>query len=253
MAAHRGSDDGAFSWPPTDSDLAVIDVVSTAAPPPTHAWRPPVRATRPARFKRGDGLLLLAAGMLFGSAVPSLDTRPPTRIGLSVDETRDASAATAYPSPRASAPTSLRLVPVPHEPRPAWSQVTEARGRAASPVVASVPAARTVDPRTRQVVAVLQSYGRAWSRMDANAARIVMPTADVDELTRTFTALREQKLTLSGCRVSGTGSTATASCTATRRYRPRQGDHATRVERGRWQFRVVRTRQRWVIADVDRR
>jgi hypothetical protein len=251
MTAHRGSDDGAFSWPPTDADLAVIDVVSATTRPAPASVRPVRDArTRPPGFRRADGLLLLAAGMLFGSAVPSLDTAPPTRIGVHAAERSDALAAANPAAPAPSAPAPMAAVDVPV--RDARSVVSNLVSSAAAAPVASATRSSRTDPRTRQVLAVLQTYGRAWSRMDAQAARAAMPSADVDALTRTFTALREQKLTLSGCQVAGSGATATASCTATRRYRPRQGDHSTRVERGRWYFRVVRTPQRWVIADVDR-
>lgn len=258
MTAGRGSDDGVFSWPPTDSDLAVIAVVPAATAALSTGGR--VAGPRPAGFRRADGLLLLAAGMLFGSAVPSLDTAPPTRIGMQSGEAAAGRVAVGSVAPGPTAtpatiagPSRDADAPMPHVTAPATTTTAAAAAIAttsARPVAGETRPPR--DPRTRQVLAVVQTYGRAWSRMDARAARAAMPSANIDELTRTFTTLREQKLTLSGCRIGGTGSTATASCTATRRYRPRQGDHSTRVERGRWQFRVVRTPQRWVIADVDR-
>lgn len=251
MTAGRGSDDGAFSWPPTDADLAVIDVMP-ATPPPGAASAPRVRAagTRPAGFRRADGLLLLAAGMLFGSAVPSLDTAPPTRIGVHAAEATEVMVESL---PSAAGPSAKPpIIDTPsRDRRPAVSSVAHSTDATATASV-TAPRPPRADPRTRQVLAVLHTYGRAWSRMDAQAARTAMPSADVAALARTFSTLREQKLTLSGCRVTGGAATATASCTATRRYRPRQGDHSTRVERGRWHFRVVRTPQRWVIADVDR-
>lgn len=256
MAASCDLDDRTFSWPPTDADLAGIDIVSTRSVKIREALGHSrgrgsgargarSKATRRPPFTRTDGLLLLAAGMLLGAAVPSLDTAPPTRLGI-----RSAGAGASLTAPVVVRTTDTRSAArqTPDEPAPSLASMSSP-----APLPAVVPRPPVpVDPRTQQVVAVLSAYGRAWSRLDARAARAVMPSTDVSALTRLFSSLREQRLTLSGCRVGGSGGTATATCTATRRYRPRQGDHSTRVERGRWHFKVVRTPQRWIIAGVDR-
>lgn len=263
MAAGRATDDRSFDWPPTNADLARIDVMSgpapttavAAGPRVTHARSTATRLTGRRAFGRADGLLLIAAGMLLGAAVPSLDSAPPTRLGLR--------AGMAGPTSSAS-PLRMQAPPVAAPPAsPPTSSSATATTPAGTTPAASAPAVATAsasvprrtpppgDARTRQVIAAVQAFGRAWTRLDARAASAVMPSADVEDLVRDFTGLREQRLTLTGCRVSGTGASAVASCAATRRYRPRQGDHSTRVERGRWRFHLERVAQRWIITGLE--
>ena len=87
--------------------------------------------------------------------------------------------------------------------------------------------------------------------MDASATRAVWPSANANVLARTFTGVREQRLRLAPCRVDRSGQHATATCAGTLRYRPRVGEHSTRVRRSQWAFELERTTAGWVIRSVS--
>ena len=117
------------------------------------------------------------------------------------------------------------------------------------PVTPSAPR-----PRPQAAPAVLgaiQRYAVAYNRQDARATKAVWPSADRQALVKTFSGLREQRLTLLSCTTAVTGNRATASCLGTRRYRPRVGDSSTRFQQGRWRFGLQRTGGTWLIASVD--
>lgn len=120
-------------------------------------------------------------------------------------------------------------------PRP-----TDRRRRAAAPAV-----------RVRQappaVLDVVRRYAVAYSRMDARATQAVWPAADRQMLASTFNTLREQRLTLSGCRGQLVDVGATVSCRGTLRYRPRVGDHSTRTRQGTWRFALAPDGDTWRI------
>jgi hypothetical protein len=108
----------------------------------------------------------------------------------------------------------------------------------------------TADAATRSVLGTVQTFRTAWSRLDAASTRRVWPAADRAALTRTFTGISEQRLTLRDCAVSVGGQDATARCAGTLRYRPRVGDQATRTRYGRWDFGLKRQQAGWVITTV---
>lgn len=113
---------------------------------------------------------------------------------------------------------------------------------------------RTPRPSAATTTAVLQEVRRyevAYTRMDAAATHAVWPSADRESLVRQFTGLREQYLRLERCVVEGQGDAALVTCRGTLRYRPRLGDHSTRVHRGAWRFALERRADGWVIASVD--
>jgi hypothetical protein len=101
------------------------------------------------------------------------------------------------------------------------------------------------------VLGAINKYAVAYNRLDARATAAVWPSADHQSLVRTFTGLREQRLTLSACTTAVAGDRATASCRGERRYRPRVGDHSTRVQQGRWRFDLQRASGVWLIATVN--
>ena len=88
--------------------------------------------------------------------------------------------------------------------------------------------------------------------MDARATQAVWPTADRQALVTTFTALREQRLTLSRCRGALNGDTATVLCRGTLRYRPRVGNHDTRTLEGNWRFTMLQRADDWVVEASSR-
>ena len=87
--------------------------------------------------------------------------------------------------------------------------------------------------------------------MDASATQAVWPAADRQALVTTFTALREQRLTLSRCRGTMQGDTAIVLCRGTLRYRPRVGNHDTRIREGNWRFTMLQRADDWVVDGVE--
>ena len=264
----------AFEWPPSAGDLSSVTVVQVGAPTAVSATRAASRAvaTAPAlassaprrprrRLNTLQQLTLLAAGMLVGAALPGIDDgrRPIVGIGQAA-EAASAPAAAEAAAGAASATVSPAAVPALPVEGGATSSVADDRVAVATIATASTPTAASTaraavrsvprDPRTRQVLQALRKYETAFSRMDAGATSAVWPSANRDELTRTFTAVREQRLWLHGCTVSGTGPTAAGTCRGTLRYRPRVGDHSTRLRHGTWRFALEQADDTWLISRV---
>jgi hypothetical protein len=102
----------------------------------------------------------------------------------------------------------------------------------------------------RAVQAVLNRYRDAASTLDVSALRAIWPAADVTALRKQFAAVREQNLEYAACRISSSGTHATASCRGTvetgfsaRKRRPH-------VESKRWEFRLRKVSDRWLITAV---
>jgi len=109
--------------------------------------------------------------------------------------------------------------------------------------------AATVVPTTA-IESVLKNYAAAFSARDVGAAKSVWPGVDERALARAFDGLREQRLELERCEISIKGSTATATCVGTARYRPKVGIRSVRSERKVWTF-YIGHRGAWVIDDVE--
>ena len=114
--------------------------------------------------------------------------------------------------------------------------------QAAAPAPIAAPA---------EVKATVDRFAAAYNRMDASATQAVWPTADHQALVTTFTALREQRLTLSRCDSTMNGDTATVLCRGTLRYRPRVGNHDTKIVEGTWRFTMLQRVDDWVVEDVE--
>ena len=200
----------------------------------------------------------LAAGVLLGAVVPGgVDTSPPTGFGRAstvVGAALMAAGPTEPAAPTAAVPalgngleaSSAPAASVPSTAVPASRAVPETTPRP----VPRRPAPRVTDAATRSVLGTVQTFGAAWSRLDATSTRRVWPAADGAVLTRAFTGISEQRLTLRGCAVSVDRQDATARCAGTLRYRPRVGDHATQTRYGPWDFTLEKQRAGWVITTV---
>jgi hypothetical protein len=244
-------------------------VLTAAAPAATpeadrRVRRPSMR--RRLRLDTFQQLTLLAAGMLVGAALPGLDDGRRPMVGVARAAEASSIAPTAVAKPVAPTGMSRSAPPVAATPpgavRPDASTPPTGQPALAAPgargapgVMRSIPrpvsAPRSsVDPRTQQVLGLLRSYQAAYSRMDASAAAKVWPSANLEALTRAFTAVREQRLWLHGCTISGTDAQASGTCRGTLRYRPRVGDHSTRLRHGTWQFALEREAGRWLIRRV---
>ena len=151
------------------------------------------------------------------------------------------------PAPAAVAP------PTASRPAPAGPPGTSAPQAAPTPASGATPTAATPLPpsETPAVLEAVRQYAEAWNRLDARATQAIWPAADRTRLVERFTALREQRLTLNGCSTSVDGARASVSCVGTLRYRPRVGDHTTRVQQGPWRFGLDRSSGAWLIDGVN--
>lgn len=289
------NDGASFSWPPTTSDLATIDVMdcsTEAGVPVTRRDDPPATAARRSWRRRntpGAGrLVLLGISIMVGLGLPDIAAQfslPAADIGVAHatsatspdaerllamqallrgdpakadgrDVATDASRAAEVPW------TAPAEVPMVVETRPTTTDHTAAIEPDAEPVAGAPEAAAAAaspvrprwsrsDPYTAPVREAVLAFEAAWSRLDTAATRDVWPSANPTTLTSAFTAMREQRLRLAPCDVERTGNRATASCEGTLRYRPRVGDHTTRVRRDTWDFTLERSTDGWVVTDLD--
>lgn len=113
----------------------------------------------------------------------------------------------------------------------------------------SVDAEPDQEPRVR---AVLARYERAYSTLDAHAARTVWPTVDTASLARAFDALASQRVSLGACAVTLEGATANAECRGTASWTPKVGS-GTHSGSRTWQFRLQNDGGEWHIVRAQMR
>jgi hypothetical protein len=98
---------------------------------------------------------------------------------------------------------------------------------------------------------VVDSYTRAFERLDARAARAVWPNVDERALGRAFNEIESQSFNFSGpCDVDVQGARATASCRGTARYVVKVGNREPRTEPRTWDIRLSRSGDEWFIDSV---
>jgi hypothetical protein len=104
---------------------------------------------------------------------------------------------------------------------------------------------------TAAVRTVLNRYQRAFSDLDAGAAKTIWPSVDERGLSRAFGQLERQQIILDACNVEVVGEHAAASCGGRATYVPRVGSKAARVEIRRWAFTLRKTGYGWIIETID--
>jgi hypothetical protein len=125
---------------------------------------------------------------------------------------------------------------------------------AANPPAAAAPAAATVDRNRNGIQSTLARYQKAFSALDANAAREVWPTVDERSLSRAFDRLEQQNVSFDACMIEvSNDDRAQATCRGTARYVPRVGSRTPRVDPRQWRFSLVKVRDEWFIGAVDAR
>jgi hypothetical protein len=171
--------------------------------------------------------------------------------GRAVPPAEPAAAATAPIEPAIPAPKMVD-VGAPVEGRSPTAQATVANASvaptAAAPVVTRDQ--RLARPDLRGIQAVLNRYRDAVSTQNVTAVRSVWPDANLDALQKEFAGVREQNVEFEGCRISGAGTGALASCAGVIESGFKPGDRRPRVERRRWQFTLRRSGQHWRIVEV---
>jgi hypothetical protein len=118
-----------------------------------------------------------------------------------------------------------------------------------SPNVAPVPAVSTPPPRdeTVDVRAVLSRYEHAYSQLDPSQARAVWPGVDERALSRAFSSLASQRVSLGRCDVTLNGVRAQAICAGSQTWTPKVGGGGPRTEARRWTFELTKTGDAWRI------
>ena len=214
---------------PVPATAAGPALVATGAPsaPALIATQPlplgVVRLARPVAPHARLTLSIVPAARPAAADIAPVRTAPPVRVAA------------------VAAPSGSAVAPAPPRARAAGVVQTEAARAASSPPIVAPPAA----------MAMVGRFAAAYNRMDAGATQAVWPSADRQALVTTFTALREQRLTLSGCRGTMQDDTATVMCRGALRYRPRVGNHDTRTVEGTWRFTMLRRTDDWVVDNVE--
>lgn len=118
-----------------------------------------------------------------------------------------------------------------------------------SPNVAPVPAVSTPPPRdeTVDVRAVLSRYEHAYSQLDPSQARAVWPGVDERALSRAFSSLASQRVSLGRCDVTLNGVRAQAICAGSQTWTPKVGGGGPRTEARRWTFELTKAGDAWRI------
>ncbi len=243
---------GQWSFATRDTDVALASSASSPEAARLLAMRATLRGEAPASLQVAPGGEVTSPGTQALAAAAGSDEPGPAdgrSSAASSDQTTNAWTASSSVSA-----TSHEIADDATDDVEAREATPPLAPAASSPNGGSAVATRhpvRSDPHTAPVHGVMRSFETAWTRMDTAATLAVWPTAKVDVLTRAFTNMREQRLRLAPCRVARTGTRATATCEGTLRYRPRVGDHSTRVRRDRWDFDLEQTgRGVWQIRRV---
>ena len=99
------------------------------------------------------------------------------------------------------------------------------------------------------ILAVLREYAAAYEKLDADAVVRVFPSVNAGALSKSFSALKSQRVEVSNERVQVDGATAVVRCRVLQTFDPRIGDGRTFTVNA--EFRLQKSGNRWVI--VERR
>jgi len=112
------------------------------------------------------------------------------------------------------------------------------------------PADATGIAETAAVRRTLEAYRVAYEELDVRAAANVWPTVDRRALTRAFSTLESQAVTLGECEIHVAQATATARCQGKVRFvRTFGGRDPVNASTG-WLFRMRKSGESWTIEDV---
>jgi len=260
MTQRSPGDDG-FVWPVPEDDLDALEALPVAKTDETSPPAPP--ASQRFRTPMIERSALVMAGMVLGAFLVMLMSSPSQDGAPAADGAHDALAevrALADDLKAQVAQVDARLIRVAAAASPpdGIGDASSAAPAAVAPAPANPARARRAGPPAapRRPTApapaldLVQRYARAYARMDAGAVQALWPSADRDALVSTFTARREQRLTLSRCRGRAADDGAVVTCQGTLRYRTRVDDRGTRVRRGVWSFALSREDTAWQIEDV---
>jgi hypothetical protein len=104
---------------------------------------------------------------------------------------------------------------------------------------------------TAAVRTVLNRYQRAFTDLDAGAAKSIWPSVDERALSRAFGQLERQQIVLDACNVEVVGQRAAAACGGRASYVPRVGSKTARIEARHWAFTLRKTGYGWIIETIE--
>ena len=249
---------------------APVSTAEAVASAPTDAAESPTDAVQNVPVRISDVLAVPTTGIVTDDATPpereaEADVPPPVPADATPSAAEPADdgpvptrAVTPPLVPVDSTPTlpisSTSATAVPSAPLPpaadAPSRDTNLTARLASSNVAPVPGLAPPPPprdEPAEVREVLSSYEEAYSRLDPSLARAVWPAVDERALSRAFSSLASQQVTLGRCDVSVNGATARATCAGTATWTPKVGGGGARTEARRWTFDLRKAGDAWRI------
>ena len=165
----------------------------------------------------------------------------------------------AAPLPRETAPPTPDPLPTTELVLPPSSTVPSAppapplppiNSRAAATVPVS-PAASAPDQRAA-IRTTLGRYEAAYSELNVSAVQAVWPAIDQRALSRAFSSLASQRVSLENCNVDVTGGTARANCSGTAAWTPKVGGGLHTTARN-WVFELTQSEGSWHIVRVQAR
>jgi hypothetical protein len=172
-------------------------------------------------------------------------TPSPVTAAAGATSTTARAISTGPPTAPLSLPTPLSQLPpvaattTPREPPPA-AAIT-----AAPPVAMTAPVRAPSD--REQVEEALQSYRRAYGRLNVQSAQAVYPSVNRVALARAFDSLESQLLTFDSCDIELREAFARAICHGTAHYTPKIGNRYPRAEALVWSFELRKHNDDWTI------
>lgn len=258
--------------------VAGLDYLRSTAPPPATRISPPLAmpaVAQPIASTEAAGMRLAPAPPVRPIGTSGIDR--PFEEEMAVPETLRPVSDTPEPLPPGEVPDDFVYPGAPRELMPRSSRSvplsplsTLSRGTAVVapagltpaapgagiqtpaatlPAIAPLPSSAGQDQR--QVNEALTAYARAYSQLDAGAARQVWPTVNERALARAFASLSSQDIAFDDCRIDVRGGTASADCSGRASYTGKVGSRAPRTEARQWHFELRRDGAEWKIDSAD--
>ena len=250
--ARAPADPDSAASPAAEPERSPVAGSAPAAPgPATAAPEPPPPAPRASSAPTS-----LAAPTPSAPTPPASATAqpsPPPSVTPSPNVTPSPAATASVPRNAPAPPASAASTAA--APPPSIAGLAPAPASSAAPAVVTSPAAGApVETNQTGIQNTLARYRKAFSALNASAAREVWPTVNERSLSRAFDRLEQQDVSFERCQIEVTNNDrAEATCNGTARYVPRVGSRTPRVDQREWRFNLVKVKDEWLIGAVDAR
>jgi SnoaL-like domain len=190
-------------------------------------------------------LFTAAAAQARTSAPPDLRPSTPAPTSPPPAATPTGAASTQPPAAAVSPPPAAPPAAV---PPPATERPTPPQTSAAPPPTPPRPQVPPVSEESL-IRSTLQSYVRAYTKLDVDAVKRTFPSVDAAALSQAFAQMRAQRIEIEVAQISTSGATATARCQMRQHFEPKAGRVNDSVVNA--SFTLQKTPAGWVI--VQRR